>query len=237
MIKHPNKILYIGAGHNIEIVKYFSETKEFVFIDTQPRIKNEKLYLEPKFNQKEYISDFVNNLLLTCLFNGFELEKKTVLDKKYHKKIMSKKWYHISFFKKIPENINPTMLVFSNKKTQQKIIYYISTNINYNINYNLRYDISSSDAIIVTEYFPDINILDYFESSKIFIGYSNINYQDSSHEKNFKNDIVYFLHNYSCNRQYFFYEFYIVDNNTGIITKCKDFDDFLLDNINLINRK
>ena len=90
MIKHPNKILYIGAGHNIEVVKHFSETKEFVFIDTQPRIKNEKLYLEPKFNKKEYISDFVNNLLLTCLFNGFELEKKLFSIKTIIKKLCLK---------------------------------------------------------------------------------------------------------------------------------------------------
>ena len=43
MLKHPNKILYIGAGHNIEPVKHFSQTKEFIFVDSQPRIKNENL--------------------------------------------------------------------------------------------------------------------------------------------------------------------------------------------------
>ena len=126
--------------------------------------------------------------MLSCLYYGFELESKTIIDKKYYKKIMSKKWCYISFFKKIPKHINPTMLVFINQKTQQKIIYYISTNLNLNIDANLRYDISSSDAIIVTEYFPEIDILDYFGTLKLFIGYSNINYRDED-DNNFKNDI------------------------------------------------
>lgn len=237
MIKHPNKILCIGAGCNIQHVKHFSETKEFVFIDSQPRIKNEKSHSETNFNKKEYVSDFVNNLLLTCLFNGFELETTTVLDKKYYTKIISKKCYHISWFKKVPKNINPTMLVFTNEKTQQKIVYYISTNINFNINDHLRYDISSSDAIIITDYFPEINILEYFSTSKIFIGYSNVNYQNVLDGKYFKNDILYFLHNYSCNRQYFFTNFYIVDNDSGIISKCIDFDNFLSYNLNFMQIK
>ena len=236
MIKHPNKILYIGAGSNIEPIIHFSETKEFVFIDSQPRIKNEKLYLETSFNKNNYIPNFVNNLMLSCLYYGFELESKTIIDKKYYKKIMSKKWCYISFFKKIPKHINPTMLVFINQKTQQKIIYYISTNLNLNIDANLRYDISSSDAIIVTEYFPEIDILDYFGTLKLFIGYSNINYRDED-DNNFKNDILYFLRNYSCNRQYFFSDFYIVDKNTGNIHKCKDFNNFLLCNVKLIDKK
>lgn len=236
MIKHPNKILCVGTGYNIQHVIHFSETKEFVFIDSQPRIKNENLYLEPKFEKKEYVSDFVNNLLLTCLFNGFEFESKYVLDKKYHTKIISKKWQYISCLKRIPENINPTMLVFINKNTHQKIIYYISTNINFNVDSNLRYDISSSDAIIVTEYFPEIILLEYFDSSKIFIGYSNINYQDSVTDKAFQNDIIYFLHNYPCNTQYFFSGFYCLDNESGIITKCNDFDDFLVYNLKYISK-
>jgi hypothetical protein len=238
MVKYANKILCIGTGCNIQHVIHFSETKEFVFIDSQPRIKNKKLYLEAKFNKKEYVSDFVNNLLLTCLFNGFELETTTVLDKKYYTKIIPNICcYYISWFKKVPKNINPTMLVFTNKKTQQKIIYYISTNINFNINNHLRYDISSSDAIVVTDYFPEISILEYFGTSKIFIGYSNVNYQNVVDNKYFKNDILYFLHYYNCNRQYFFTYFYIVDNDSGIITKCIDFDNFLLYNINFMNKK
>ena len=227
MLKYPNKILYIGAGCNIEPVKHFLKTKEFIFVDSQPRIKNENLHLETTFNKKEYVSNFVNNLLLTCVFNGFELVSTTVLDKKYHTKIISKKERFIFWFKNGLKNINPTMLVFTNKNTQQKIIYYISTNINLNITPELRYDISSADAIIVSEYFSDINILEYFNNTKIFIGYSNINYKDRIDDIPLKNDILFFLHNYHCNRLYFFTEFYMVDYETGIIIKYEDFDKFL----------
>jgi hypothetical protein len=232
---NPNKILCIGAGHNIQSVIHFSETKEFVFIDSQPRIKNEMLYLEPKFDKKKYVSNFVNDLLLTCLYNGFELETTNIIDKTYHTKIISKKWYSFCL-QQLPKHINPTMLVFTNKKTQQKIKYYISTNINFNINPNLRHDIASSDAIIVLEYFPEINILTYFDNPKIFIGYSNINYQLSVNDTSFNNDILYFLHNYICNRRYYFIDFYIVDNETGITSKCKDFDNFLVYNMNYIKK-
>jgi|688.fasta_scaffold454534_3 hypothetical protein len=227
MLKHPNKILYIGAGYNIKSVKHFSQTKEFIFVDSQPRIKNENLHLETKFNKKEYVSDFVNNLLLSCRYNGFELVLTKVLDKKYHTKIISKKNRFISWFKKGPENINPTMLVFINKNAQQKIIYYISTNINLNINPKLCYDIASSDAIIVSDYFSEINILEYFNNTKIFIGYSNINYNDRINNIPAQRDLLFFLHNYHCNRLYFFSEFYMVDYETGIISKYEDFDKFL----------
>ena len=229
MIKHPNKILHIGRGCNIESVIHFSQTKEFVFIDSQPRIKCEKIYLEPTFNKKEYISDFVNNLLLTCLFHGFELESKTIIDKKYHKKIIPKKWFYFSCLKKMPKNIDPTLLVFTNKKTEQIIHYYISTNIKYNIYPGLRYDISTSNAIIVSEYFPDTQILDYFGTSKIFIGYSNINYHNNNNNNN--NNVLYFLHNPKCNIHHFFSEFYIIDKNNVNISKYKDFNDLLLENV------
>ncbi len=226
MIKHPNKILCVGAGCNIEPVIHFSQTKEFVFIDSQPRIKNENSYLETKFNKKDYVSDFVNNLLLTCLFNGFELKTTTVIDKKYYTKIIPKKCYYCYWFKRIPKNINPTMLIFTNKKTDQTLTYYISTNINFNINPSLKYDISTSNAIIVTENFPTLKLLEYFGTPKIFIGYSNINYQKYD-DNVLKDNILYFLHYFSCNRQYFFTDFYFVDKNTGNINIYNDFNDFL----------
>lgn len=236
MIKHPNKILCVGSGCNIQHVTHFSETKEFVFIDSQPRIRNDKIHLEPKFHKKEYVSDFVNNLLLTCLYNGFILQSKTILNKNYYKKINTKKWNCISWCKKIPKNVNPTMLVFINNNTNQKIIYYISTNIIYNICDNLSFDISSCDAVIVNGYFPEIDILEYFGTSKIFIGYSGTNYSVDINDEYYKNSILYFLHNYSCNRQYFFSEFYVVENETGIISKCQNFDKFMLQTINFINK-
>ena len=34
-----NKILYVGCGTNIDIISHFSDTKQFIFVDTQPLSK------------------------------------------------------------------------------------------------------------------------------------------------------------------------------------------------------
>lgn len=44
MIKHANKILYIGAGCHIEPVTHFPQTKIFVFTDSQPRSQDDSCY-------------------------------------------------------------------------------------------------------------------------------------------------------------------------------------------------
>ena len=226
MIKHANKILYVGAGLHIEPVKHFPSTKYFVFIDSQPRSEFDSFH--PKFNFNCYRDYFVNDLINTCKYYGFFLNSFTVLDKKYYKKIMNKKWYYLSWFYKIPPNINPAMLVFYNQKTQQKLTYYISTNIKFNMHKNLENDIATCDGIIVSGYFPENEILNYFISPKVFFGYTNTIYSlepDTSHEED--NNILYFLHNYICNTQYYFTEFYLVYNNSGIILKCQDFKHFI----------
>ena len=116
-------------------------------------------------------------------------------------------------------------MLFIHKNTQQRIIYYISTNINLNITPKLRDDISSSDAIIVSEYFSEINILEYFNNTKIFIGYSNINYKNRIDDIPLKNDILFFFHTY------------MVDYETGIIIKYENFDKFLHYNSKYFNNK
>jgi hypothetical protein len=103
---NPNKILCIGAGHNIQSVIHFSETKEFVFIDSQPRIKNEMLYLETNFDKKKYVFNFVNDLLLTCLYKRDAVIEKVTqcrkyLNPKYMEEIQEskfKKWVDIYNF-------------------------------------------------------------------------------------------------------------------------------------------
>lgn len=223
MIKHANKILYIGAGYNIEPVNHFPETREFVFIDTLPRSECETD--TNIFNEKFYKPQFINDLLAYCLYYGFLLDAFYILDDKYFKKIIPKKWYYTSWFYKIPTDINPTKLVFLNHKTKQKIIYYISTNFRLNMNTYLQNDISSSDGIIVSNFLPHIDILNYFTEPKIFFGYTDTNYnvQLNSPSKN----IIDFLYNCLCNTQYYFIEFYLVYKDSGVIIKCQDFYDFI----------
>lgn len=229
MIKHANKILYVGAGLHIMPVTHFPQTKQFIFIDSQPRSEFDSTH--PKFYNGFYRPHFVNDLVATCQHYGFILDSYTILDKKYYKNIISNKWYYSSWFYKIPTDINPTVLVFTNKRTKQTIRYYISTNIRFNMNNILENDIATSDGIIVSGYFPEIEILQYFIRPKVFFGYTNTCYNiSSSFSSDNENTIIYFLHKCICNRQYYFIEFYMVYDDSGVIIKCEDFNSFL-DNI------
>lgn len=234
MIKHPNKILYVGAGLNIMPVKHFQETKHFVFVDSQPR--NEIEVSDQKFNKNFYRSRFINDLVETCHKYGFIFDYCSVLDKNYYKKIISKKWQYLSWFYKIPSNLNPTIIVFKNKNTNQIIRYYISTNIRFNMNKLLENDIDTSDGIIVSGVLPNIGILQYFSRPKIFFGYTNTCYNISNSISNDNEDsIIYFLHNFICNTPYYFIEFYMIYYDSGDFIKCENFNSFL-NHINEYNK-
>ena len=144
MVNNPIKLLYIGAGLHIEPVKHFPQTKNFVFIDSQPRSEFDSSY--PKFYLKFYRSNFLNELVDSCLYYGFILDSYTFLDKTYYKKIISKKWYYTSCIYKIPSDINPVMLVFYNRRTQQKLTYYASTNIIFNMSKTLKKSVKKFDV-------------------------------------------------------------------------------------------
>jgi hypothetical protein len=228
-----NKILYIGAGLNIQYVQHFPDTKNFVFIDSLPRSKSETL--NPKFNPENYKCNFINDLFIICNHYGFQIDSFTNLDKKYHKKIISKFWYYTSWIYKIPIDINPIRLVFFNKKTNQKISYYISTNILHNMNKILQHEINTCDGILVSEYYPENEILRYFVKPMIFFGYTNTSYQiDFSYPTKENDNIIYFLYNCICNTKYYFSDFYMVQSEDGLIVKCNDFNHFLtnVDNYN-----
>lgn len=219
MIKHANKILYLGVGTHIETVTHFPETKQFIFIDTKPRSKCDSIH--PKFFKGFYKENFINDLLETCKHFGFKLKSNKEIDNNYYKNIISKKWYFSSWIFQIPPHLNPSLLVFFNPITNQKIKYYISTNIKFNIDKKLYEDIKNCDGIIVSKYFPDIEILKYFEIPKVFFGYNNISYLIDPNSSD--NNIITFLHNYLCNTPYYFTEFYLINNENGIIYKCQDF--------------
>ena len=226
MENHPNKILYVGAGCHIEPVRHFPKTKLFVFIDSQPRSEFDSEC--PKFNSQFHNPQFLTNLIESCRHYGFNIESYYTIDKKYYKKIISKTWYYMSWFYKPPSNVNPAMLVFHNKRTRQKIIYYVSTNIKFNMNNILENDISTCDGIIISGYLPEAEILQHFSRTKIFFGYTNTSYNVDTKSSQIKdNNIIYFLHNCICNTQYFFTDFYVVYEDSGTIKKCNNFKHFL----------
>ena len=146
-MSHANKILYIGAGLHIDPVFHLKETPEFIFIDTHPR--NDCDSLNPNFDIGLYNSTFIYELEDKCYKHGFTIESINEIDKLYFQKIISLKQHIYYLCNKKPKFTNPTLIVFQNKETKQKLKYYVSTNIKFNMNKILRYDIESSDVIIV----------------------------------------------------------------------------------------
>jgi hypothetical protein len=230
-IKHANKLLYVGAGDHIEPVKHFILTKEFIFIDTLPR--NEFDSYLPNLNMECYKEKFIYNLVTYCGDCGFMLESVSTIDKNYYKKIMSCKQRIYYLFHKFPKYINPTLLVFTNQKTGQKIKYYISTNIKYNMNKSLQKDIETSDGLIVSGFQPEIELLKYFKQPKSFFGYTESCYTVSNNKLDVIRDqlnIFHLFQNDIYRISKYFNDFFIVKkySENGNIISCIDFFDFKL---------
>ena len=225
-MKHANKILYIGSGLHIEPVTHFKDTKKFVFVDTQPR--NEFDSYLPKFSTFAYKTKFFAILLEKCKHYNFNLESVYCMDTKYYKKIMSWKQLFHYLFNKLPEFINPTLLVFVNHNTNQTIHYYVSTNIKFNMKPVLRIEIESCDGIIVSGYHPDIKLLRYIKQPMSFFGYTETCYTiyNVNLGEHQSDNIIYFLQTHIA--QNYFNHFYMVVKESGTIVKCKDFSDFKL---------
>jgi|688.fasta_scaffold379571_1 hypothetical protein len=217
------KLLYVGAGCNIKTVVHFKDATEFIFIDTQPRSNDEKY--STKFNKNNYVSDFIRNLIEECTKYGFLFHMDYQLDKSYYKKILSWKQCYYNNYHKRFVYINPTLLVFRNIITNQTLKYYISVNIKLNVTNMLHIDIESCDGILVNGYYPEIEILRYFDKPKAFYGYTNANYtiDTTTFSKETDNNIIYFLQNCICNTQYYFDAFYMIDEETGETEQYVDF--------------
>jgi hypothetical protein len=222
-----NKILYVGCGTHLEVLLHFQDTKEFVFIDTQPLSEYDAtIYYKPF-----YRPNFINIVLSKLRKLNFMIQSVTNLDKKYYKKIFTLKQKLYYLFYRKPEYINPSLLTFYNIHTKQTIKYYVSTDIdNTNIS-ELHNDIKSCDTLLVSGYFPSINYLKYFTTPIKFIGYSNTCYNiDKDNSEN--NIIQYFYRNKDLIQQYIL-DFYAIDNSMDkyienvIIQLCSDFDDFI----------
>ena len=210
MINHCNKILYIGTGCDIQPVTHFLQTKEFIFIDSQPRNEFDSFY--PKFQTHFYRSHFYSHLLESCRKYGFILESTYEFDSDYHKTIMSWKQKITHCFKKLPDFINPTLLVFKNNITNQTINYYISTNIKFNMKPILQLDIEDCDGIIISGHHPDIELLQYIKHPIDFFGYTGTCYtiENNNLYNVEKQNIIYFLQTCTCNIKYYFKDFFSI---------------------------
>lgn len=223
-----NKILYIGSGIDLNPIKNFPNTKEFVYVDTLPRSEWDDyncmgLGFHVDFNSE----NFIMKLCDKCIENDFEIERLEELDPKYYKTIMSCKQriYYKCNPKKIPKHINPHLMTFVNRKTGQIIKYYFSTNIEKNMNSLLSQDIIESDALIVSGHWPRQTVLHYFHTPKIYIGYSTTTHSFCVDELEDyeKLNVVSFLHETTCSTSLkYFNKYYLVVEKTGEIIQCRN---------------
>jgi hypothetical protein len=170
----PTKLLYIGAWDHIDPVFHFAKTKEFVFVDTQPRSEFDR---EKIFETCFYRKKFYKRIIDTYYKAGFRLFSTTILDKEYYKKLKVHTEYGDNESISTYKHINPTLLHFVNPITDQTIKYYISTNIKYNMSNLLQDDIKQTDGLLLSGYFPNKILLDYLpETNKTFYCYNQTCY-------------------------------------------------------------
>ena len=218
-----NKILYIGSGLHLDPIQHFPHTHEFVFVDTQPR--NDIDDIKTLYNYDMYNIKFMNKLNDAFVANGFECISNITLNSHYYRRIMKISMALVYTFSRNPRYINPTLLVYTNKKTNQVVKYYISTNFRVNMCEQLHNDIITSDALIVNGFSPDMDLLNYFSNSspKILIGYSDTRYgYSSTRDMIFINTILYKLykkHNEALNK---FAKYYFINKTNGKIEFIKD---------------
>ncbi len=217
-----NSLLYIGAGTHLDIFKHFPYVEKFILVDTQPRGYCNYNDSKNIFDYGCYVKSFIGNLITQMCKNNFMLTSITKLDKKYYKKIFNtkQKIYYKLFKHKIPEFINPSLLVFNNIKSNQMVKYYISTSIEYNLTNELYQDIKETDGLIVSGHNPNLKLLDILDRPIKFYGYSStcFSYEPEESECGIV-DWLYENPTYSCK---YFNEFYSVNYNSGKIIQVEN---------------
>jgi hypothetical protein len=160
------KVLYLGAGNDIEVVNYFPKCNEFILIDTQPRSEHDT---KDYFYEGFYRDTFFNRVIKKCEKYGFILNEIIELEPNYIKNIQTIETSseYMNNISDIPY-INPHLLIFKNK--DRTIKYYISTNILFNITPILEDDIKTSDTLYVAGYHPDVELLKYINKKINFVG-------------------------------------------------------------------
>ncbi len=170
-----NKLFYIGSGVHLQPVNDFPDTKEFVFIDSQPFTEGYYFHFDMGF----YRNKFIDNLLNKAKIYNFDLIDEKIINKQFfwNSLCFSQKLFYSFLPHLIPNYVNPTLLTFKNNNTNQIIKYYVSTPLPLQHHKDklieLENDIKTSDGIILSGHFPNLSILDYFPNKPIsFIGYS-----------------------------------------------------------------
>ena len=191
-----NKLFYVGTGEHFQPVFDFPDTKEFIFIDSQPIYEGRR----SKFDRSFYRWNFINKIKSKAETYGFELKSEKVIDGRIFWSSLNwkQKIYFGLFPCRIPPYVNPTILKFENESRNQSIKYYISTPLplqnslnpsrqdlhNENSFHELIYDIKTSDGMIISGHFTYSSIFNYFPKKPItFIGYSGTCYDISAYDE------------------------------------------------------
>jgi len=216
-----NKLLYIGTGEHIDVIKHFPNTYEFVFVDIQPLSE----YYGYKYNKAYYRPNFVRSIIQKLFLLGFELQSMKTLDENYYKKIfnMKQRLYYLFYSK--PMYVNPTLLLFYCPKLKKEVKYYISTDIDYTNLPNLYNDIVNCDSVIVSGHIPSIKYFTHMTKPINFIGYSNTYYYFDNSQKN--DSILHYFYQNKNKISNIIQKFYAVNYDDGYIEQCIDFQDFL----------
>ncbi len=227
-----SSLLYIGAGIDVDVTKYFPQVEKFILIDIQPRSEHDRA---DSFDPLFYRDRFYPKLIESTKTNGFTLIKTKILDTQYYNKIFSlrQKIYYTIFRYQMPKYINPTLLTFRNDSTNQTIKYYISTNIHSNMNTELERDIRESDGLIVSGHNPNDKLLEFIDIPKIFYGsnttYFGNDYEYDPEDSDYKN-IISWLYKNSDQSSKYFSEFNLVDfpnkNLLGTFSTIQKLDEF-----------
>ena len=225
------KLLYIGAGLDLNPLKHFPNTKNFVFVDTLPRSEFDSDTFIPVYFHKNFIEQLTSKIKLY----GFEFEYSEQTDPKYFTSIMSIA-QRIKWFGRVLETfpqINPTVMVFYNYKTSQELRYYMSTNILRNIKSKLLLDIESSTGLIVSGYHPDKLILELISRPISLYGYTGTVYNIKPEEQDSPDNMFVKLFKEPELTLKYFNNIYFV-GEYGHINKCVDL--FELDNLANLDR-
>ena len=207
------KLLYIGVYDHIEVTNYF-KCVEYIFIDLQP-LASWDIFDKKSKTTEFYRNDFIQHILNKFESNGFMLKNVINLN---------------NIEQELGKYTEPHLMIFENKRLNQIIKYYISTNIRYDLeNLNcLQKDITESDAFYVAGHHPNKIVLDYFTDKKALISDSDSLYYVDNVDNidNTSNIIDIFGYNISDTEKYF-NSFYNINRQKASSYKFDNFDEFV----------
>lgn len=214
------KILYMGPWFHIEPTLHgeMRNVKEFIYVDIQPRGENETI----PYDESTYKLNFVENLKQKCYYFGYELTEDYPIDNEYVYTLL-KGDKQENWEDRVP-HINPHVFLFKNKYTHQKLKYYISTNFLYNMNPELRNDLCNADGLILSGYFPNKKLLQYFIKPKTIIGFTEtyfpheIELDDHAYSTSIIEELFKDEHG---NYRQWASHYFLMSIHNGHIVKCK----------------